>query len=128
VCNKNNISLVAKGRTLRKDQELSETSARHRQGILITLEGIDGTGKTTISQGLADCMNKMGLEVCTYAAPSRVTKAAKELRKSFHNGGEMPIEDLLTQMSQRGYLKEPLRRSLRLLNVEVIDGKARIIG
>jgi len=45
-----------------------------------------------------------------------------------HNGGEMPIEDLLTQMSQRGYLKEPLRRSLRLLNVEVIDGKARIIG
>ncbi len=49
-------------------------------------------------------------------------------REIEHNGGEMPVEDLLTRMSQRGYLKEPLRRSLRLLDVEVIDGMARIFG
>lgn len=45
-----------------------------------------------------------------------------------YNGGEMPVEDLLNKMSMRGYLKEPLRRSLKALDVEVIDGKARIIG
>uniref|UniRef100_A0A6M3MFK3 Uncharacterized protein n=1 Tax=viral metagenome TaxID=1070528 RepID=A0A6M3MFK3_9ZZZZ len=42
------------------------------------------------------------------------------------NGGEMPVEDLLAQMSQRGYLKEPLRRSLEALDVEVTDGVARL--
>ena len=49
-------------------------------------------------------------------------------REIEYNGGEMPVEDLLNEMSQRGYLKEPLRRRLRLLDVEVIDGKARMRG
>ena len=49
-------------------------------------------------------------------------------REIEHNGGEMPVEDLLNQMSQRGYLKEPLRRNLRLLDVEVTDGMARLFG
>ena len=49
-------------------------------------------------------------------------------REIEYNGGEMPVEDLLNQLSQRGYLKEPLRRRLRLLDVEVIDGMARMRG
>jgi len=49
-------------------------------------------------------------------------------REIEYNGGEMPVEDLLNEMSQRGYLKEPLRRRLRLLDVEVIDGMARMRG
>ena len=49
-------------------------------------------------------------------------------REIEYNGGEIPVEDLLNEMSQRGYLKEPLRRRLRLLDVEVIDGKARMRG
>jgi len=44
------------------------------------------------------------------------------------NGGEMPVEDLLNKMSQRGYLKEPLRQRLEALDVEVVDGKARLMG
>ena len=42
------------------------------------------------------------------------------------NGGEMPVEDLLNKMNKRGYLKEPLRQRLDALDVEVIDGKARM--
>lgn len=42
------------------------------------------------------------------------------------NGGEMPVEDLLTQMKRQGYLKKPLRRSLEALDVEVTDGMARL--
>ena len=44
------------------------------------------------------------------------------------NGGEMPVEDLLNKMSQRGYLKEPLRQRLEALDVEVVDCKARLMG
>ena len=44
------------------------------------------------------------------------------------NGGEMPIEDLLNKMSQRGYLKEPLRQRLEALDVEVVNGKAKLKG
>ena len=44
------------------------------------------------------------------------------------HGGEMPVEDLLNQMRNQGYLKEALRPRLKVLDVEVIDGRARIIG
>lgn len=44
------------------------------------------------------------------------------------NGGEMPVEDLLEHMSKQGYLKEPLRQRLEALDVEVVDGKARLMG
>ncbi len=55
-----------------------------------------------------------------------ITKKLKGIIKS--NGGEMPVEDLLNQMSQRGYLKGPLRHSLEALDVEVKDGVARMRG
>ncbi|GAG69577.1 unnamed protein product [marine sediment metagenome] len=44
------------------------------------------------------------------------------------NGGEMPVEDLLNKMNQRGYLKEPLRQRLEALDVDVVDGKVRLRG
>lgn len=44
------------------------------------------------------------------------------------NGGEMPVEDLLDRMKRQGYLKEPLRRSLPMLDIEVVGGKARLRG
>ncbi len=47
-------------------------------------------------------------------------------REIKRNGGEMPLEDLLSQMRQRGYLKGPLRAGLEALDVEVIDGTARL--
>jgi len=43
-------------------------------------------------------------------------------------GGEMPLEDLLTYLSKQGYLKEPTRQVLKALGIEVIDGKARLNG
>lgn len=42
------------------------------------------------------------------------------------NGGEMPLEDLLDHLGKRGYFKEALRRRLKNLGIEVIDGKARL--
>jgi len=44
------------------------------------------------------------------------------------NGGEMPVEDLLDYMSKEGYLKEALCRNLKALDVDVVDGKARLMG
>jgi len=47
-------------------------------------------------------------------------------RELEYNGGEMPVEDLLNKMSQRGFLKGPLREGLEALEIEVIDGMARL--
>jgi len=47
-------------------------------------------------------------------------------REIEYNGGEMPVEDLLNQMSRRGYFKESVRQRLESLEVEVTDGKARV--
>lgn len=44
------------------------------------------------------------------------------------NGGEMPVEDLLDHMNKQGYLKEALRRNLKALDVDVVDGKAKLKG
>ena len=38
----------------------------------------------------------------------------------------MPLKDLLNRMSQQGYLRKPLLEKLDLLDVEVVDGKARL--
>jgi len=47
-------------------------------------------------------------------------------REIKHHGGEMPVKTLLNQMRRHGYLKEPLRRQLGLLDVDVVDGMARL--
>ncbi len=47
-------------------------------------------------------------------------------REIEHNGGEIPVEDLLQKMRQRGYLKGALRDGLEALDVEVINGMARM--
>ena len=38
----------------------------------------------------------------------------------------MPLEALLTRMKKQGYLRKPLLEKLDLLDVEVVDGKARL--
>ncbi len=47
-------------------------------------------------------------------------------REIKYHGGEMPLKDLLNRMSQQGYLRKPLLEKLDLLDVEVVDGKARL--
>ena len=47
-------------------------------------------------------------------------------REIKYHGGEMPLKDLLNRMSQQGYLRKPLLEKLDLLDVEVVDGIARL--
>ena len=42
------------------------------------------------------------------------------------NGGEMGVEELLDHMKRLGYLREPIRRSLGQLDVEVAGGRVRL--
>ena len=44
------------------------------------------------------------------------------------SGGEMPVEDLLEYLRNHGYMKEMIRTRLHLLDVVVVDGKARLRG
>ena len=47
-------------------------------------------------------------------------------REIKHHGGEMPLEDLLRNLGERGYFIGSLRQSLKALDIEVVDGKARM--
>jgi len=42
--------------------------------------------------------------------------------------GEMPLEELLEYLKKQGYMPEMIRTRLHLLDVEVVDGKARLQG
>lgn len=40
----------------------------------------------------------------------------------------MPLEELLEELRKQGYMKEMIRTRLHLLDVEVVEGKARLRG
>ena len=44
------------------------------------------------------------------------------------HGGEMPLEELLNYVQKLGYDKEAISHRLRPLDVEVVDGIARLRG
>jgi len=44
------------------------------------------------------------------------------------HGDEMPLEELLNHLAKLGYDKESIRIRLRPLDIEVVDGMARLRG
>jgi len=61
-----------------------------RKGLLITFEGIDGSGKSTHLRRLANWLEAQGLACKTYAEPGG-TDLGRKLRDFLLNGGE-PID------------------------------------
>jgi dTMP kinase len=45
------------------------TPARRRRGMLVAVEGIDGTGKSTLARGLASALRRRGLSVAVRKEP-----------------------------------------------------------
>jgi dTMP kinase len=54
------------------------------RGRLITIEGIDGSGKTTLAAGLADALRERGLEVRVLREPGGV-EVAERIRELVHD-------------------------------------------
>lgn len=64
-----------------------------QRGLFIAVEGIDGSGKTTVIKMLKESMEKLNIPVVTMAFPNRSTfsgkkidaylKGGKDVRKTF---------------------------------------------
>ncbi|MFW9923471.1 MAG: dTMP kinase [Candidatus Thorarchaeota archaeon] len=53
------------------------------QGFLIAIEGIDGTGKTSIVKSLIESLTKDGYQVTSFKEPTNETDAGKQIRRSY---------------------------------------------
>ena len=53
------------------------------QGFLIAIEGIDGTGKTSIVKSLLEKLTKDGYQVISFKEPTNETEAGKKIRQSY---------------------------------------------
>jgi dTMP kinase len=60
------------------------------KGLLITFEGGDGAGKTTLIESVYRTLNEQGRNVLLTRAPGG-TPAGVEIRKLLLNGGEIPL-------------------------------------
>ena len=62
-------------------------------GLLIVIEGIDGAGKSTLARGLADELNKLGIEPVLTKEPTNGPHGTA-LRQSATTGRLSPADEL----------------------------------
>ena len=92
-------------------------------GYFITLEGCDGTGKTTQAAQLADWIRKeYGVEVITTFEPGD-TKLGRELRQLIQHGDEMDVrtEALLFAADRSHHVATVIRPALKRGAVVICD-------
>lgn len=65
-----------------------------RKGLLIALEGIDGSGKTTLAKSTKERLEKQGLSVVIFKEPTDQTEAGKKIRQSYHDKRPSPQKEL----------------------------------
>jgi len=83
---------------------------RLRQGILIVLEGIDGSGKTTQARTLLRRLRRRGWEAAFFREPTRGKWGREIKRKAVRNGSLTPEEELALFLKDR---RENVERNLR---------------
>src|SRR5579875_671616 len=84
-------------------------------GTLITLEGIDGAGKTTLARGLCEALRDRGLEVELLREPGGVA-AAERIRELVHDPAQRigaRAEALLYAAARAQLVEERLRPLLQ---------------
>jgi dTMP kinase len=94
------------------------------KGIFISLEGIEGTGKTTQTRLLADYLNGKGLTVTRTAEPGGTPIGLKirEILLSPESGGMAPVTELLLYNASRvQHLRELISPALERGEVVITD-------
>jgi dTMP kinase len=91
------------------------------QGVLIAIEGIDGSGKTTQANLLADYLRGRGLTVLATKEPTRGPWGQK-LRESKHAGRLSPSEELRYFIEdRRQHVVEEIAPALSRGEVVIVD-------
>ena len=87
-------------------------SATRRRGLFITLEGVDGAGKSTHVQWLADRIKEHGISVITTREPGG-TKLGEHLRELLlHKNMHVATEALLMFASRNEHLEHLIKPAL----------------
>lgn len=92
------------------------------KGILIVFEGIDGTGKSTQLDLLADALNTIGYPVITTREPTNGSYG-QQIRELYTQRGNVTKEEELELFLQdrQQHVEELLRPSLNMKNVVLCD-------
>ncbi len=76
------------------EEELSVKQYRDRRGFLFVFEGIDGAGKTTVSNHVARRLKGEGWNVIQLHEPTHDSPAGREIRERAPRGELTPSEEL----------------------------------
>lgn len=101
----------------------NEIAARPWPGFFVVLEGIDGTGKTTLAAALAETLRGEGLEVVTTYEPTHGTHG-KRLREMAVTGRDDVTPEEETELfiaDRREHLEQEILPALRAGKAVVLD-------
>jgi dTMP kinase len=84
----------------------------HRSGRFITLEGIEGAGKSTVAQYIRDWLSARGVSVCLTREPGGTALAERVRNIVLERGSEKltPVTETLLMFAARGIHIETLLR------------------
>jgi len=97
------------GRRKRKDNIIDT------RGVFVTLEGIEGSGKTTLMPAAVDCLKSLGRDCVVTREPggTAIGRAVREILLSSANRSMDPMAELLLYMADRAqHLAEIVRPAL----------------
>ncbi len=93
-----------------------------RKGILVVLEGIDGSGKTTQARSLLRRLRSRGWEAVFFREPTRGRWGREIKRKAARDGSLTPEEELgLFIKDRRENVEKNLKPALKMGKIVVLD-------
>jgi len=96
-------------------------NVRLKRGVLVAIEGIDGSGKSTQVRAVASALRAAGLCVCTTREPTR-GRYGLELRRSAREGRLSPERELeLFMLDRAEHVETTIRPSLESGHVVLTD-------
>ena len=96
--------------------------AKRRRGLLIVLEGIDGSGKTTQARSLVRRLRRRGLETVFLREPTRGRWGREIKRKAARADSLTPAEELaLFVKDRRENVARNIRPALAACRIVVLD-------
>ena len=93
-----------------------------KKGVLIVVEGIDGTGKSTLCKALSKSLRKKGFDPVMSFEPTN-SPFGKQLRKSFSETKRLPPEEELRLFTEdrKMHVEELIRPALKDGRIVILD-------
>ena len=95
---------------------------KHPKGLLIVLEGIDGSGKTAVCESVVSLLTREGHDVLALREPTNLSKWGIEIRTRSVSGELTPEEELELFIRDRNWhIKNRILPALRAGRIVLMD-------